>query len=73
MISLVGLKKFYEVAGLYALNAVSKECDAELANDLQAVLQEILNDKTYHIDMPLAEWIAQKQDLLSLNRYLKLQ
>lgn len=60
-----------EVAGLYALHAVSKECDAELANDLQAVLQDILNDKTFYIDMPLAKWIAQKQDLLSLDRYFR--
>ena len=60
-----------EVAGLYALNAVSKECDAELANDLQTVLEDILNDKTFHIDMPLAEWIAQKKDLLSLDRYFR--
>ena len=60
-----------EVAGLYALHAVSKECDAELANDLNAVLRDIFNDKTYHIDRPLAEWIDQKQDLLSLDRYFR--
>ena len=60
-----------EVAGLYALHAVSKECDAELANDLNDVLRDILNDKTYHIDRPLAEWIDQKQDLLSLDRYFR--
>ena len=60
-----------EVAGLYALHAVSKECDAELANDLQIVLKDILNDKTFYIDMPLAEWIAQKQDLLSIDRYFR--
>ena len=60
-----------EVAGLYALHAVSKECDTELAKDLQAVLEDILNDKTFYIDMPLAEWIAQKQDLLSLDRYFR--
>jgi hypothetical protein len=60
-----------EVAGLYALHAVSKECDSKLANELQAVLQDILNDKTYHIDMLLAEWIAEKQELLSLDRYFR--
>lgn len=60
-----------EVAGLYALHAVSKECDSKLANELQDVLQDILNDKTYHIDMLLAEWIAEKQELLILDRYFR--
>ena len=60
-----------KVAGLYALNAVSKECYVELANDFTSRASEILNDKTYHIEMPLAEWIAKKQDLLSLDWYFR--
>ena len=60
-----------EVAGLYALNAVSRQSDADTAQDLQKHLQTIMSDANLQIEVPLNDWITQKQDLLSLDRYFR--
>lgn len=60
-----------EVAELFVLKAISDNVNPSDAQPLKLFIEECMTNKTFKLDQPLYQWIKEKEDFLSLDRYFR--